>query len=168
MRTKINLIFTCLTIAVLLSACFKNEEYPIEPNISDPVFTVVADSANLRFNFTDGDGDIGLAPDEMDPPYDTSSYYHYNLYIEYFEKDDELGWVPGENLLGEPVVYEYRIKPIVVKGKAKALKGTIDIWMQDFHSTFSSNADTVKYAVKLIDRALHESNVIETEPVYLD
>ncbi len=36
----------------------------------------------LKFSFTDGDGDIGLAQGDTIPPHD------YNLYIDYFEKQN--------------------------------------------------------------------------------
>lgn len=166
MPTKINFIFSFLAIALLLSSCFKNEEYPDEPIISDPIFAFSGDSAQLTFSFTDGDGDIGLAPEDTLEPYNPESYYHYNLYVDYYEKDDVEGWKKGEDLDGNPIIFKYRLKPIVVKGKARGIKGTMDVTMVNFSNPFSSQSDTIKYTIKLIDKALNESNVIETGEIY--
>ncbi len=154
-------ILLCLGVA----SCFKNEDFPIEPIIFEPEVTIMTDSAQVSFGFTDGDGDIGLADSEIDPPYDTSSKYHYNLIIEYFEKDNVNGWQSGLDLAGDTVFFEYRIHPFVVKGKNRGIKGTIDVMMADFYNPFSTDSDTIKYRIQLIDHALHESNLLETAPV---
>ncbi len=166
MRTNISFIFSYLLILVLVSSCFKSEEYPIEPIISDPVFAFSGDSAKLTFSFTDGDGDIGLAPADTLSPYNPDSYYHYNLYLDYYEKDDVNGWQRGRDLEGDSIVFQYRLKPIVVKGKARGIKGTMDVTIVNFSNPFSDQSDTIRYTVKLIDKALNESNIIETQEIY--
>lgn len=165
MRTKLNFILTVMVISVGLSACFKNEEYPPEPIISNPQFTFIGDSAQLAFDFTDGDGNIGLEPNDTLAPFNPDSYYHYNLHIDYFEKDDEEGWIPGTDIEGEPVVFQYRIQPIEVKGEAKGLKGTIEVIMINYKNTFSSDSDTIRYSIRLIDKALNESNQLQSPEV---
>lgn len=155
------LIFFSLLL-VALSGCFKHEQYPIEPIISNATFVNMTDSATLSFEFTDGDGDIGLADSELQPPYDSSSVYYYNLYLDYYEKDDANGWQQGLDLAGAPISFKYRIQRIEVKGKQRGMKGSIDVALSDFQNPFSNQSDTIKFTVKLIDRALHESNVIET------
>lgn len=165
MRSKLHVIFSILILAILLSSCFKNETYPIEPIISDPVVVFSGDSAKLTFSFTDGDGDIGLEANDTLAPFNPTSYYHYNLYIDYFEKDDELGWQRGRDLAGDSIVFRYRLLPIFVKGKARGIKGTMDVTIVPFANPFSSQSDTIRYEVKLIDQALHESNVIQTEMI---
>ena len=152
----------------MLNGCFKSEEFPVEPIISEPNFVDYGDSAVLSFRFTDGDGDLGLAETELAPPYDTSSYYYYNIYLDYFEKDDTEGWQRGLDLAGDSISFKYRIKPIDIKGKPRSMKGTIDVTMYTFNNPFSDQSDTIKYTIKLIDRALHESNVIETDVIIVD
>lgn len=150
---------------LLLSGCFKGENYPNEPIISDPEVVINGEQAIVSFNFTDGDGDIGLSDNQQEPPFDSSSYYHFNLYLEYFEKDDVLGWVPGKNLDGDTIVFANRIEPITFNGKSKGIKGVMEVEMSPFNNPFSDQADTIKYRIKLIDRSLNESNVLETDPV---
>ena len=166
MHTKIKLIFSFLMLVVLVSSCFKSEEYPIEPIIFDPIFLISGNSAKLTFSFTDGDGDIGLPPGDTLAPYNPDSYYHYNLYVDYYEKDDENGWQRGRDLEGDSIVFQYRLKPIVVKGRARGIKGTMDVTMISFANPLSSQSDTIRFTIKLIDKALNESNVIETAEIY--
>ncbi|WP_070137968.1 hypothetical protein [Crocinitomix algicola] len=166
MRTKISLFFSIVAIGLTLIGCFKREEYPVEPSISNPVIVDYKDSIYISFDFTDGDGDIGLSPEELDPPFNEDSYYYYNIYIDYYEKDDEDGWVRGRDVNGDSVVFPYRIKPIIVKGKARGIKGTMDVSVIEYRNKSSEQSDTIKYAIKLIDKALNESNLIETEPFY--
>ena len=149
-----------------MSSCFKSEDYPVEPIISNPVVVVYTDSARVSFDFTDGDADLGLPPEDNTGIFAPDSFYYYNIYLEYFEKDDALGWVPGKDLAGENVIFSYRIKPIEVSDNTKGIKGTIDVMVEPtFKNPLSSQSDTIKYKITLIDRALHVSNAIETDEV---
>lgn len=162
MKTKLKLFFGSTLLAGSLVSCFKAENYPVEPIISEPTFTNYTDSAILSFHFTDGDGDIGLNDNELQSPYDSSSYYYYNIYIDYYEKDDNNGWQRGIGLGGDSISFKYRIERIVVKGKQRGMKGTIDVTMNDFQNPFSTQSDTIMFKIRMIDRALHESNELET------
>ena len=166
MRTKLVFIFSFIATISILSSCFKNEEYANEPIISNPELAFSGDSLKLTFDFTDGDGDIGLDPDELDSPYDADSYYYYNLYVDYFEKDDADGWVRGLDFLGDSISFKYRLKPIIVKGKARGIKGTTEVYINEFYNKLSSESDTIKYQITLIDKALNVSNTIETIEIY--
>ena len=149
-----------------LSSCFKSEEYPLEPIISNPQVTVLGDSARVSFDFTDGDADLGLPAADTFGVFAPDSFYYNNIYLNYYEKDDALGWVPGEDLDGNPVKFSYRIKPIEVSENTKGIKGRIDVMVEPtFKNNLSPNSDTVRYEILLIDRALNHSNVIETDPV---
>jgi len=149
-----------------MSSCFKKETYPNEPIITYDSFSISNNKARLAFNFTDGDGDIGLSDSDTLSPYDINSEFHYNLLINYFEKDDALGWVNGKNLDGTPTVFKYRIKPIITKGEAKGIKGKIDVDMGTvFFNPLSSQNDTIRYEFLLIDKALNKSNSIQSEVI---
>jgi hypothetical protein len=164
--TKIHYIFSFTLLIAVMSSCFKKETYPIEPIITYDSFSVTGDEASLIFNFTDGDGDIGLLDSDTIAPYNIESEFHYNLLINYFEKDDALGWVQGKNLDDSPTVFQYRIKPIITKGKTKGIKGKIDVDMGTvFYNPLSNQNDTIKYEIQLIDKALNKSNSIESEVI---
>lgn len=164
--TKIHYIFSFTLLITVMSSCFKKETYPIEPIISYDSFSISEGNASLAFNFTDGDGDIGLADSDTISPFDIDSEFHYNLLIHYFEKDDLLGWVQGLNLDGTPTVFQYRIKPIITIGKTKGIKGKIDVDMGTvFYNPLSDQNDTIKYEIQLFDKALNKSNSIESEVI---
>ena len=166
LRTKIHFIFSLAVLIGLLSSCFKKEEYPIEPAITYDTYTLNGDSLELTFNFTDGNGDLGLHDNDTLSPYDTSSFFQYNLYIHYFEKDDQLGWVNGINLAGDTIVFPYRIEPIITKGKTKGIKGKMEVNLSHlYYNIFSDQSDTIKYSIQLIDRALNKSNIVESEEI---
>lgn len=159
------LLVTGLLLLILLMGCFKKEEYSSVPQIEYVSFQILGDSARLTFSFQDGEGDIGLEPNQTNPPYDINSKYHYNLYLEYFEKKDQAGWQPGLDLSGNPIVFRNRLRPIY-EGKPKSIKGTIEYTIEPiFYNQLSTDNDTIKYRIQLIDRALNESNWIETETI---
>ncbi|HIP37424.1 MAG TPA: hypothetical protein EYG85_11280 [Crocinitomix sp.] len=166
MHTKVHYIFSYLFILITVSSCFKKEEYPIEPKITFDNFIIIGDSATLSFNFTDGDGDIGLAPSDTLAPYNPNSEFYYNIYLHYYEKDDSQGWIEGTDIQGDPLIFKYRIKPIEFKGKSKGIKGVIEIDMGTlYYNIFSNQSDTIKYSIQLIDRALNKSNLIYTNEI---
>jgi hypothetical protein len=45
------------------------------------------------------------------------------------------------------------------------MKGTIEVVMNDFQNPFSDQNDTIKFSIKLIDRDLNESNLLETAEI---
>ena len=165
MNAKVGYIFWAILPFLFLTSCFKGENYPVEPIISEPLFAASGDSAVLTFSFTDGDGDIGLDDSEVSPPYDTASKYHYNLYVDYYEKDDVNGWQRGKDIAGDSIVFKYRLEPIIIKGKNRGIKGTMDVAMNNYYNPFSDQSDTIRYRIQLIDRALNESNYLETDMI---
>ncbi|OFX27834.1 MAG: hypothetical protein A2033_17475 [Bacteroidetes bacterium GWA2_31_9] len=167
MRCKILAILLILFIAIY--SCKKPEQYSEIPEISfkDIRIENTYDTLDnhikrvyLTFYVIDGDGDIGLDTSEHYPPYDTSSVYYHNLFIDEFEKI---------NGIYEPidltVPLYYRIPNIVQKGKNKTLKADIIIKL-DY--TLPSLYDTIKYDFFIYDRALHKSNTVSTSDIILN
>lgn len=160
---KVCFFLICLVVA---SACFKKKKFAETPVIRFLEFTRHGDSAKISISFQDGEGDIGLNPDQTISPYDPGSKYHYNLYMVYYEKDDVLGWIPGKDFNGDSIVFKNRILP-VYSGKPKGIEGKIIATVEPlFYNPFSNQSDTIKYRIQLIDRALHESQWIESEVIY--
>lgn len=172
---KIVLIFGILLLA--LASCQKEVEYPIEPKITYQGFTYLinADSTFsgqgvLSFSYTDGDGDLGLDACDSLPPFNSDSPYYYNLIIDYqklengaFRSVPLLSW-NAETQSYDTVSFNARFKRLIAGDESKPISGDMDYTLF-VQNPFSPN-DTVRFAVKIIDRALHESNVIETEPIY--
>lgn len=156
-------------LAVVFTGCLKTEKFPEEPSITEKSFAVDNDTTNalkLTVKFTDGDGDIGLDDSYDYPPYDTASAFYYNMRIAFQLKDNGT-WIDAQ----QP--YDYRLPVITPTGQNKALDGEIDVTFYPFPPPILPNhppigsGDTVRATVKLIDRALHESNVVTTSEVKL-
>lgn len=155
---EIKLLVLALSV-VLFSACLKNDEFPIEPRVTFKEFIQYADSARIVFEFTDGDGDIGLNARDTFPPYDVEPYY-YNLFIDYHKLDNGI-WEEVDLVL--PLYY--RVPVITPTGQNKTLEGEIDVLLFPYPTLPNTSGDTIKYSIKLVDRALHESNVTETDQI---
>lgn len=161
MRTKISFIVIISTL--ILSSCLKPEEYPLEPIVTYERFNVMNDSATLVVSFTDGDGNIGLRQSDTTGDFSPNKYFHHNFFVEYYEKDDALGWVRGKTLTGDDIEFLYRIPYLTPNGNNKALKGEIEVTIEPtYYNPFSTQSDTIMYKIYLADRNLNISNVVES------
>ena len=155
-------IFVVFAAATFFYGCLKADKFPPEPAIEFKSFEQMGDSGKVVFTFTDGDGDIGLGENEIDPPFDTSSKFYNNVFIRYYEKVNGT-FVQGVGATGDPVEFNYRTEKLTPSGKNKALKGTIIIYLVPiFYNPFSLNSDTIKYDIQIADRSLNLSNMVET------
>lgn len=154
-------------ISSLFISCLKPEKFPIEPIIEFKSFTPLSDSGILAISFTDGDGNIGLAEKDTTGAYSSTQKYHHNLFVEYWEKVDGIGWQIGKNFAGDDIIFLYRIPVLTPNGKNKGLKGVITTTIEpSYYNPLSPDSDTIKYRITLVDRDLNESNVIETPEFY--
>lgn len=160
-------MFVFLFLIITLSFCRKPEQFPIEPKIEFvsltkiPTINGVDDKGILTISFTDGDGDVGLSESDTLPPYDTSSVYYYNFFIDYFEKQN--GTYTKVNL---PFSINSRIPVLNSSGNTKPLKGTIE--MELFINNILSPYDTIRFECSICDRALHMSNKIITSDLVIN
>ena len=169
------LIFGILLFAV--AACQKKVEYPIEPKVTYEGFTYLFNEDStfsgqgvLSFSYTDGDGDLGLDVSDSLPPFNNNSPYYYNLIIDYQKfENGEFHSVPllswnQETQSFDTVSFNARFKRLIASEEPKPISGDMDYTLF-VQNPFSPN-DTVRFGVKIIDRALHESNVVFTDTVY--
>ena len=171
-------IIAILFLMVLaLSSCQEKMEYPIEPAITyQGVYYVIdADSTFtgevvISLDYTDGDGDLGLDDTDTIYPFGPNDPYYYNLIIDYLKWDGTqfvetplLSW-NQQTQSYDTVSFNGRIKRLIDTEEEKPISGTINYTMLIFNP-FSPN-DTIKFKAHLIDRALHESNTVETEAIW--
>ena len=171
----ISLFFT----ATLLTSCLEKESFSHIPKIIFEEMTQSDSSIVIKISFTDGDGDIGLQEDE-EGPFAPCTDYHYNLFVDpYILRDGEFVEryfldfesncypkpAPDSGYFPDTIGYYYRTAYLVPEGKDKNLEGDIYIKLNDAIITFKK--DTVKFKVKLIDRAHNQSNIVETETIIL-
>lgn len=156
-----HIVLLSFAMGALLQACKKPDSYPDEPELSFEKFEKGKDDkAFLTVSFTDGDGNVGLKEGDTTGKFSPDNRYHYNLFLEYFEKQNG-EWVKREL---DPPFY-YRIPPLEPKGQSKALEGDIRVELSPTYYDPNSPYDTIKYKVRLADRDLNESNPVETGPI---
>jgi hypothetical protein len=164
-----------IILGVLLTfSCKKYEEFPPEPVLKYLDFIILRDNMGidqqgvLRFEYSDGDGDIGLYD------YDTVAPYDYNLFIKYFELQNgvfkevyQITPIPVNDsvIIYDTATFNGRIPILTPAGKNKAIRGEIDDTL--FINNPLSDFDTIKFEAYIVDRALNKSNVISTPPIFV-
>ena len=157
--SKIVLFIVLLT---LFFACKKRESFSDIPylefrhyELKDSVDALgnITKLCELHIYFTDGDGDIGLFESDTIAPYD------YNLFVNYFEMyNDSLQQIN----VNPP--YHIRMPNLTPTGQNKSLK--VDV-KYDVNVTYR-NSDTIKFELKLFDRALNESDWVSSSLIILN
>lgn len=146
------------------SACIKKKEYPPVPEVSYKNFqSYDDDSAYFTIKFTDGDGDFGLKPEDTSGTYSVNSVYYYNLYMKYMYKKSDGTWSAFFNpnpLVNDTQYYKFRVPFIEQTGKDKSMNGEIQVKLTELRPT--SSHKNIKYIFYIYDKALHQSNVVET------
>ncbi|HEY0977182.1 MAG TPA: hypothetical protein VGE21_06905 [Flavobacteriales bacterium] len=154
-------------IAVLGAGCLKTEEFPTQPVITFKSFEVFPDSASLTISFTDGDGDIGLDQGDtlapFNPPYDPDRPWYYNFFVDAYYLQNGVWQDPGFVL---PLYY--RVPDITPTGQNKALEGDIAVAINNaVLDGLQALGDTVKFEVRLADRARQMSNRVSSAAIVL-
>ena len=169
-------------MVLMVISCQKPVEYPIEPRVEYLGFTYLFNADNtfsgegiVAFSYTDGDGDLGLDDGDTIYPFGFHDAHYYNLEIDYlkcvngvFEKTPLLSphvpTSPADTLvLYDTVTFNARFKRLRDNEDPKAISGTMD-YRLTVQNPLSPN-DTIKFEIRILDRALHESNVIQTEAI---
>ena len=154
-------IFLYILIIISISfSCEKIRQLPPEPSIEFRQFTMFdttdilgnpARAGILKFYFEDGDGDLGLDPNNPDLT-DTT-----NLFFTLFRKTEgNFSEVEEDDILYPS---EYRIPLMERTGQNQILQGTIDI---TFIYIFYNPEDTIMYDFYIVDRAGNLSNTATT------
>jgi len=175
-------IFCCLTLFVIFTSCQKPVEYPIEPAIEYQGFTYLFNSDStfsgegvIALSYTDGDGDLGLDDADTTYPFGFNDPHYYNMVVDYLKAENgvfvktpllspHVSTSPADTLvLYDTVTFNARFHRLRDNDDPKAISGTME-YKLTVQNPFSPN-DTIKFEIRIIDRALHESNVIQTEPI---
>jgi hypothetical protein len=121
----------------------------------------------ITFDFTDGDGDIGLGTFDTMVPYNFGSAYFYNLLVDVKQQIDGKMKPIQYDVIDDTVNFNSRIPIITPTGKEKAIEGefTLNIYA-DMNAR--TQPDSVKFSLFIYDRAKHKSNVIETDVIFID
>jgi len=165
-RSLKNIILLIIVGGFLFSSCTKHEVYSVIPKIEYKSFEKIPSNtgednkAYMTISFTDGDGDIGLNPEDTFPPYNPGAKYYYNFFIEYYE-------LQGDSFvkIDLPITNNSRIPYVEPNLAELGIKGEIEIEL--YFNNIMSNADSIKYEMYIVDRSLHKSNVVLTPAIYV-
>ena len=160
------LLLLLMASGLILSACTKHEVYSVIPRIEYKSFDKIPNGtssdnkAYMTINFKDGDGDIGLNAGDTFPPFNPGNPYYYNFIIDYYE-------LQGDSFvkIDLPITNNSRIPYIEPNLAELGIKGEIEIEL--YFNNIMSDADSIRYEMYIIDRALHKSNVIMTPSIYV-
>ena len=124
----------------------------------------------LSIGYTDGDGDLGLNDADTLYPFGPNDPHYYNMIIDYlkwngsaFVETPLLNW-NSQTQTFDTVSFNARFKRLVFTDEVISISGTFEYKMR-VYNPLSPN-DTIKFKVHIIDRALHESNTIETDMIH--
>ena len=175
--TNIGLIVVMLSV-LIYSSCRKFDKFPDEPRISyegflleNDIETGVTQRGVLIINYQDGNGDIGLAPGDTLPPYQYGGDYYYNMVIKYFEfhngewEEVHLVFEDLQNQTYDTLTFSARIPILTPITGNQAISGFIQDTLFLYNPLSEKAYDTIKFSVYIIDRALNESNVVETPAI---
>ncbi len=160
-----------LTLLVILSSCLRRDEFSNIPEIKYKEMYREDQSIWIKFSFTDGDGDIGLRDDMVYPPFGPCDEHYFNLIVDPYRTDNGEFVIARKPVISDcstdsliiwdTVGYDQRIKYIDPESSSKTLEGEIDVKLNEVLNEFPG--DTILFRLRLLDRALNESNEIETD-----
>lgn len=130
------------------NGCIKFKSFPPTPVITFKSMNVSevkqgVTPIKILFNFTDGDGDIGLTQQ------DTS-------------KDVLILDVRRGAPSFPPIQYDYRMPYVTPEGNNKSISGEVEISIPNTFCRPGLTVDTLRYNIQIKDRAGNKSNTIET------
>ena len=169
--SKVSFLFGIAAFILLLS-CSREQTYPVVPYLEFKDFAVSSDYSQGLFTvkFTDGDGDVGLDDTDINPPFDTSNYYYDNYFINVFVKKngkyDYFTVLNTQTQNYDTILFKYRIARIAPVSSNGSLKGEIQTVIDISLMAPYLKSDTVIFKAFLYDRALHKSNVVQSNEIY--
>jgi hypothetical protein len=158
-----------------LSGCYKDPKFSTTPIISfkeikkfsligDPnaVGGGKKDSVVISIHFQDGNGDLGLTQAELNTdPWKGKHNFEVNSLVKRGSQ-----YVPMTDIQGKVVDDSGNFFPLNSSEKAGPIEGTLNFSIN--YSRLSDAKDTVRFEVRIWDKALNASNWIETDPVVVN
>lgn len=150
-------------IVLIAFSCKKELKYSKTPHIEfdgfeikrnqQDVTTLYGDSVVVKIRYQDGDGDLGLAQDDL------SSYgnnYIINIYAKRSGVFEKLNFDPS---------FDGQFMPLSTDNIVGPIDGVLSRALFLYHSSPIIPFDTLRFDVKILDRANNESNLITTDTI---
>jgi hypothetical protein len=180
MKSKILAIFS---IVLLMISCTAEPDFSFTPEISFDAIEILTtdaqdilgnrtkkDSVIITVNFQDGDGDLGFTEEDFKALLKKTgdSVRTIDVNIFYARNGRYIKSNPAEKIGGN--LKGFRFKQGTKSGP---IEGKIDYSTVFSYANFTQipglrgKADTVKFSVQIMDRALNKSNIVETTPIVI-
>jgi hypothetical protein len=164
-----------------ITSCLSPPDYPDTPEIGFKsiqqrrvdTLTGVFDRVIVTVSFKDGDGDLGLGIEDINPPFNEidpitkQPNRYYNNYFFQPQIQRNPGQFEDYNLAFSYNGRYPRLSPSDQGGRKEPLKGDLNFKVDFFQGTFPPKS-VVRFKVRIADRALHESNEVTTDPITLE
>ena len=169
---KVKFLHVAFLLAIFFS-CQKEEITSPIPKISYIGFNRIQYQNNpsdslvvVRFNFEDGDGDIGLGSNDTLPPFDRGSNYYYNVFVEYYELNGGTYSQVIDAITLDTVNFNDRVPPLKPDSRFQSIFGEMQVRITP--TVFQQIPDSVKFRIMIMDRSLKESNKIWTPGIKIN
>ena len=166
------LIIFLFALSFLISSCEKTKEYSPIPEIKylsleqekgDDGLGNIVTIVKVHFSFVDGDGDLGLKVSDTLGEFAPGKPNYNNLKFQHYSK------IEGKYILDESIENFFRFQYIAKEKTAnKVLKGEMEAELFFSNSDEINYSDTTKLFFYINDRSLNESNIEETDEIYLN
>lgn len=115
----------------------------------------------LIIKYTDGDGDIGLEPEDTSAPFNYTSPFFNNLFVKVYYVENGISkpvLIPSTT---DTINYNTRITNLTPTGKNKSIYGEIVINLRA-EPYPGLQPDSMYYTIQIADRSLNLSNIVQT------
>jgi hypothetical protein len=166
-------ILIILGFAALLGSCLKPVDYPNQPVLNSAAINLLANSAELNLDFTDGDGNFGLDQDDTLGSFGLCEH-RYNVYCYFYYRNNGLWTAVDLNDCINPNATPFHLRAPWVKptGQNQTQKGQIKVELNDYFPDSEVNTgysvDTCKFDIYLTDRDFNISNTLSTNEFLVD
>ncbi|MGL4629878.1 MAG: hypothetical protein ACRCVT_01635 [Leadbetterella sp.] len=172
------IFFTFCTFGPI--SCVKEPDFELTPKISfnkierfirlDQFTAAKKDSIMVSINFEDGDGDLGIDPEELLPEEGNSKdpkkkfrADDYNFIIQLFRR------INGKSQeITDRGTYSGFFPKLKVDNKSEPLEGVIRKKIEIPSSFWPIKRDSILFRITIKDRAGNRSNSVDTDPVVIN
>ncbi len=158
-----------LLILFSFLSCGKEEPASDTPSISYLDYTLYKNDLDkdsllvVRFQYEDGNGDLGYGEADTNYPFNLGGPLFYNLHNVFygFEGPDKKQYIDGFS--GDTIRYSQRLMSLTPEGRYKAISGTMEVRV-DFSLLLlnSFNPEKIQLEFWINDRAQNRSETIVT------
>lgn len=143
------LLFALISISICIFSACEKEEVTIISNvpeielisISSDTITEFEEALNIRISYKDGNGDLGF--EETD---------RFALFVRDIRLEEFDGFYLG------PILPPTEVAPII---------GELNVEFPDLFIFGNSDFEVTRFEIKVIDRAMNESNLLITEDIII-